>query len=334
MKFARLIVLGFVGSVLVYGGCGGGNKPPALGDNPGSGHRDSGTTTTTHHPTPQPEASTGNHTPDANMSTGRDAATDGGDGGHEYIAANCGLALCEGTKRCVEDVKGAYCDCDPGFVSASIDGGTQFECILDTGCIKLRPVTHGCRANNAQDPVVASFFEVEYCGGVPVPPDELGDPAKAFKLLEDNKPIDLTESAATIIPRSVDQFVTLAVDVSGSVLSNPDLLLPLVGQLKGFVSKLARPPGEQPVTVSVLVFGRGVAEYVPPTTNLQQVDTALQDFIDNPIRVTSLVQINGTALYSAVKRGINTAERLVELRHEISQAGAMSSGVFVVVTDG
>jgi hypothetical protein len=333
MRVARLLVLAAVG-VIFYGGCGGdderklvetADEGPGDGDN-GDGDGDGDEPDASEPYTNDDDASL----PPIEMT---DAAGDAADAGPEYVAENCGGVTCSGTKKCVQDSKGAYCDCDTGFVKLNMDDGS-WDCILDEQCVFIRGLTHGCRHNLGPDPVVATTFTVEYCGGVPVPPEVVGELGSAFVLKEDNSPIDLTESAAIAVPTTADLVVTLALDVSGSVLANEQVLSPLISQLRGFVSHLARPAGEPPVTISVLVFGRGVAEYVSPTVNLQDVDAALAAIETDQSRVTDIVQTNGTALYDAVKEGIDQTERLIELRHLISQGGTLSSGTLVVVTDG
>lgn len=330
MRVARLLVLAAVG-VIFYGGCGGdderklvetADEGPGDGDN-GDGDGD------------EPDASEPYTNDDASLPPIEmtDAAGDAGDAGPEYVAENCGGVTCSGTKKCVQDSKGAYCDCDTGFVKL-LKEDSSWDCILDEACVYVRGLMHGCRHNLGPDPVVATTFTVEYCGGVPVPPEVVGDLSSAFVLEEDNAPIDLNESAATAVPATAELLVTLALDVSGSVLANEQVLSPLIAQLRRFVGQLARPVGEPPVTVTVFVFGRSVEMYVAPTANLQDVDAALAAIETDQSRVTDIVQTNGTALYSAVDRGLSQTERLIRLRNGNSQGGVLSSGTLVVVTDG
>jgi hypothetical protein len=188
-------------------------------------------------------------------------------------------------------------------------------------------------------PAVALFFAVEYCSGTAVLPEELGDLSKAFRILENGKDLS-DESVATVVPRDVESYVTLAIDVSKSVSGSADdplrrkRLAALVGELRNFVAALKAPSGAPPVSVSVLVFGRFVSEYVPYTSDLAEVDAALQMLETAPEAVVSTVSAQGTALFDATTKGIQSVERIQRLRSLVTAGGVLTTGTLVVVTDG
>jgi hypothetical protein len=263
--------------------------------------------------------------PDASSGTGgADADTDASDaaGGAEAAPdgpANCGEVVCRGHGQCLLVGNMPACVCDAGY---KLEGDT---CVVDESCIKIRHLEDGCRQLLRGAPAVATFFAVDYCAGTAVLPEKL--PA-AFKILENGQPLG-SESAATVIPHSVENYVTIAVDVSGSVTTK---IGQLGGQLRTFVQSLA---GQTPpVGVSVLVFGRFVEEYVPFTTNLAAVDAKLDEMQRSPGTVQDKVRPDGTALYEATKRAIRSTERIQELRDTVTEGGVLSTGVAVVVTDG
>lgn len=327
MRAARLLVLGSALAIVAHG-CGGEDRPflDESGDVPEPGDGDN---------TPDQNSDDDASLPPVISDAAPNAEGGSSDGGPApvYVAENCGGVTCAGTRRCVQDNNGAYCDCDTGFIKTTNDDD-GFECILDEECVYVRALTQGCRHNLGVDPLVTLSFTVEYCGGVPVPPDVVGNLDSAFALLEDEEPVDLNESAAVAVSSSAGLIVTVALDVSGSVLANEQVLSPLVGQLRGFVEKLKRPAGQPPVTVTVLVFGRTVAEYVAPTVDLDAVDSALAAIETDQTRVTDLVQTNGTALYDAVAEAVHNTDSLILTRQMHGQGGTLASGTVVVVTDG
>ncbi len=283
----------------------------------------------------------GSEDDEVDASAGRDAGVDAGtDGGADAGPKNCGDIVCAGHGSCVQD-DGLLptCVCDEGYMRVEENG--EYECVVDKNCRKLRTLETSCRQVVNGSPAVALFFAVDYCAGTAVLPEDLGDPAEAFQILEnDNNIKDNQESSATIIERDVESFVTIALDVSDSVAdveNNPAKkaqLQALVAQLRSFVQSLKAPPGEPEVTVSILVFGRVVAEYVAFTTNLTVVDAALQGIEQDPARVVGLVGGDGTALHPAVTQGIQSVERIMSLRNVVSQGGVLATGTLVVVTDG
>lgn len=255
------------------------------------------------------------------------------------VATNCGDITCRGHGRCVLDEGAATCECDDGYVSEG--GGDAFECVVDTSCKKLRLLEDGCRFRRGGAPAVATFFAVDYCAGTAVLPEDLGDLDEAFRILENGADIhENEESVATVIERDVESFVTIALDVSKSVTGvegddeKQAELQALVVELRSFVSALRAPEGEPEVTLSVLLFGRFVAEYVPFTKDLDAVEGALARIALAPDDVVQLVGGDGTALRQAVEVGIQSVERIQALRRLVTDTGVLTSGALMVVTDG
>ncbi|HWB77725.1 MAG TPA: vWA domain-containing protein [Nannocystaceae bacterium] len=246
--------------------------------------------------------------------------------------SNCGELPCAGHSSCALDSMGVpTCFCDDGYVLADDD----VTCEIDQGCIQVRPLEDNCRQLVNDVPAVGVFFAVDFCAGPAVTPalkDELG---LDFKVLENGTDIEENvESYFTIVDKPVESYVTLVVDVSGSVILSGDLPA-LVEELRTFVAALT-PTGDEPdVYVSVYVFARNVAEYVPFTRDLGSVDDALASFAADPDPIVELAgNANGTALYQAVEVGINRTQRIRELRDAVTWGGVLSTGTVVVVTDG
>lgn len=266
------------------------------------------------------------------------AKTDAGSGGAEGGAdagatTNCGEIACRGPGRC-EVIGGfATCICDDGYRLA--DDGEQ--CVVDENCVKFRFLEDRCRVQYDGPPAVGLFFAVDFCAGTAVLPDKLREIADGFQILEDGGDVaNNPESSARVIERDVESFVTLAVDVSGSVTDDEDLSSQLTRELRDFVEGLRAPSGEPPVGVSVMLFGIDVVEYVPFTTDLSVVDAALAELEDNPEQVLEQLEVrtNGTALHDAVNLGIRHTQRILNLREIVTEGGVLTTGTLVVVTDG
>jgi hypothetical protein len=315
MFFVGLTALPFA----IGSGCGGEDKPPPLdrgsggggsgGSNGGVGGSGGGA----------------GGAPDGSGAADAEVDVDAGD----PTPPNCGDGgvVCRGHSKCVVEGSAAECVCDQGYVR--LDG----ECVVDESCIKLRYLDDSCRQVLNGRPGVGLFFAVDYCAGTAVLPDKLGELSTAFRILEDGLPLG-PESFATVIPRDVENYVTLAVDVSSSVLNNPGLLAQLTTELRSFVQSLTPLADEAPVAVSVLIFGRTVVEYVPFTANLQAVDAALETLQTSRATIEALVNIDGTALNASVKEAIHATERIQRLRSLVTEAGVLTTGVAVIVTDG
>lgn len=256
----------------------------------------------------------------------------GGMGGGAGAKANCGDIVCRGHGSCQETESGAVCVCDAGYVlNASGD-----ECIVDETCIKLRFLEPLCRTVENGPPAVGLFFAADYCAGTAVLPEKLGDPRARFKILEDGVDIDQNvESSWAVIPKGVESFVTIALDVSESVSrDDPDLLRAVIEELKDFTLGLEPEAGGPPVAVSVLLFGAEVIEYVPFTRTLSTVATKLDELAQDPEQIGQMMDIGGTALNDAVKKGIEHTERVQKHREIVTKRGVLSTGTLVVITDG
>jgi hypothetical protein len=279
---------------------------------------------------------TGGRTGGSGGATGGDAGSMGavaGVAGNAGAAGapptNCGDIVCRGHGACVE-AAGAppSCACDPGYVQDQFD---VYNCVVDTDCIKIRPLQDSCRTILNGPPAVGLFFAVDYCAGTAVLPADLPD----LRINEDG--IDVrpnVESSTTVLARGVESFVTIAIDVSASITNDPTLLSQLTARVRSFVGSLAPAVGDPPVTVSVYVFGAFVAEYVPFTTDLVAVQDALTALETDPASVQALVGGDGTALYDATKLGIQQTERIQFQREQVSLGGVLTTGTLVVITDG
>lgn len=292
---------------------------------------------------PGPEGTGGpvTATADGATGTGTGTDTDTGDGTADDTASgsstgepvlNCQDITCSGHGGCkIGDDGNAYCACDPGYViNESLDA-----CVVDETCVKVRFLEDHCRQYYNGPPAVSLFFAVDFCSGTAVTPDKFEELGLSFQVLENGDDIaDNVESESTIIPTSVESYVTLAVDVSESVTLDNDDLPALVSELRSLVAALAPDATEPDVYLSVYVFGRFVAEYVPFTRDFGLVDAALAEIEEDPESVVSLVSGEGTALYEAVATGIERTQRIRDLRDAVSWGGVLSTGTVVVITDG
>jgi hypothetical protein len=265
--------------------------------------------------------------------------SDAGPTGDSGSETNCGAITCRGHGACAVVAERATCVCDFGYVAEG--EGQEFECVVDRSCRRLRPLEEGCRVIVGGPPAVAAFFAVDYCAGSAVLPDDLGDLDEAFDIHENGMNIlENEESVATVIERDVESYVAIALDVSKSVTGvegdteKQRELTALIREVRAFVGALRSPQNQPPVTLSVLVFGRFVEEYVPYTTDLDAVDRALARIESDPDQVVELVGGDGTALYEGVSRGIDSVERIQSLRNLVTSAGVLTTGTLVVITDG
>lgn len=342
--------LGCAGSFL--SGCGEDERPPAAedtfipedddGDRPGRPVRPEGDDDSADDDLGDDDSADDDESP-AQMEAGtasppdpgRDAGTDAG----PTTPTNCGDLVCRGHGACAIVNGFAACICDEGYIAEGEED--DFECVVDRSCKRLRPLEPFCRQIIGGPPAVATFFAVDYCAGTAVLPEDLGDLDEAFEISENGQDIlQNEESVAAVIERDVESYVAIAIDVSKSVTGvegdteKQEALAALVGEIRQFVASLKSPRNQPPVTVSILVFGRFAEEYVPFTTDLDRVDAALQTIEDDPQSVVQLVGGDGTALYDAVKLGIDTVERIQQLRFLVTDAGVLTTGTLVVITDG
>lgn len=262
---------------------------------------------------------------------GTGTGTDTGDG----PPTSCEDVVCQGNGGCLIQNGIAGCYCDQGYVLD--EAGTS--CVVDTSCIELHFLEERCRLIVNGPPAVTLFFAVDYCAGTAVLPADLEAQGLTFSILENGVDIaNNVESYATVIPKEVESYVTLVLDMSDSVTGtedapNPELPL-LVGELRDFVQELAPAPGEPDVYVSMYVFGRFVREYVPFTRDYAAIDAAIAAIEADPIAINTLVNGDGTRLYDAVETGIHRTQRIRDLRDAVTHGGVLSTGSVVVITDG
>jgi hypothetical protein len=281
--------------------------------------------------TPVPTTGNDDETGSTTDPTSTGESGDTGTGGDLPPPANCGELICEGPGSCQETNDGPICVCDEGYVLTD-PMGTQ--CVIDETCIELRFLEDKCRQLYNDAPAVSLFFAVDFCSGDAVLPEKLDELGLDFLVLENDVDIEENpESNAAVIDKDVESFVTLVLDVSDSVTGSEDLPA-LVSALRDFMKELEPVQGEARTTVEIFVFGRNVARYLPMTTNFDEIDAALQQLEDDPQSVVQLVNGMGTALYDAVEEGIQSTERARQLRRLVTNAGILSTGTVVVVTDG
>lgn len=245
---------------------------------------------------------------------------------------NCADVVCTGHGSCEVGAMGQpFCACDPGYLLD--DSGDS--CIVDESCVQLRFLEDRCRQTFNGPPAVSLFFSVDFCAGTAVLPEKLEELGLTFQVLENGTDIqENVESYSTVIPKPVESYVDLVIDVSDSITASRGLPA-LIEELRTLVSSLAPGADEPAVYVAVHVFGRDAAEYVPFTRDLAAVDAALAAISADPTEVVLLAgNGNGTDLYDAVALGINRTQRIRDLRNAVSWGGVLTTGTVVVVTDG
>ncbi len=265
-------------------------------------------------------------------------ATSSGTGGRPGVLKCSDAGACAGPSSCDDSSGRAVCTCNEGYV---FEKGSTSTCVVDKTCIKIRPLgDDSCRQVVGGISAVAAFFAVDYCAGTAVLEADLaplaavpGDLNSVFKVSENGTGLD-SESTVTIIPRDVESYVTIALDVSNSItVDQPAFFAALLGKLQTLVQALKPLPGKPDVGVSVLIFGKTVAELVPFTTDLDAVSAAVGTLKDSTV-ITTRVPADGTALIEAANTGVTNTERIIALRNGVTQGGILSTGTLILVTDG
>jgi hypothetical protein len=263
-----------------------------------------------------------------------DSGTDGGTTSQTGTnsEANCGNWVCVGHGSCKEDADGVpYCECDEGYINNPQDAA---ECIVDEQCVQLRFLEDWCRQYINWEPAVALFFALDFCSGTAVTPEKFEQIGLEFKILEDGTDVeDNVESYATVVPKPVESYVAIALDVSDSITDSEDLPA-LTVPLKEFVASLKPGAGEPDVNMAVYIFGKNVEEWIGWTTDLDSIVDKLTQLETSPQSVVDIVGGGSTALHQAVERAIHEADRIRLLRHRVTNGGVLGTGTVVVVTDG
>lgn len=247
--------------------------------------------------------------------------------------ANCGDVVCSGHGSCeIGENDQPYCACDAGYKPDE----SGEECIVDESCVQLRILEDHCRqAEIDGPPAVSLFFAVDFCAGTAVLPDKFQDLGLQFQVLENGVDIqENVESYSTVIPKPVESYVDLVIDVSDSITSSEDLPA-LITELRTLVASLEPGVGAPDVYVAIHAFARQSVEYVPFTRDLAAVDAALAAIVEDPAAVVQLAGNGmGTDLYNAIELGIHRTQRIRDLREAVTWGGVLSTGTVVVVTDG
>lgn len=241
-------------------------------------------------------------------------------------APTCATLVCRGAGHCETNEHGhGQCVCDFGY---ELVGD---ECIVDEECINLRLLEESCRQLSGAQPSLALFFGVETCAGTTVRSDVLGPLSSAFRVLEDGNPLN-EESYVALFTREVESYVSIAVDLSESLQQDQQLLVAVIGRLKQMVQDLTPAPGDPPVRVQLMVFGRSVHVPVPFTTDLAAVTAQLDIIQANP--AAAVAEPGGTNLYGVVNAGKDSLVDAMDARREETQGAVVTTGTQVTITDG
>lgn len=261
--------------------------------------------------------------PDASAGAGGSGASDAGT---EGTTVNCGAVACRGAGRCVAGDDGEpTCVCDEGYTL------NDNSCVVDETCIELRSIENGCRQRIGGEPAIAMAFNVETCAGTTVLPDVLGDISQAFKVLEDGNDLG-EESYATVFDRPVESFVIFAIDMSTSVANDGPLVSGVIDSLRQMIDSLAPGPGDAPVFVRLLPFGRSITLDYDFRSDLATVKNTLDGFAENPTQVVA--EPDGTNLNGVVNAALEILEVVIDARVEVTGGAVVATGTLVTITDG
>lgn len=241
-------------------------------------------------------------------------------------APNCETLICRGAGHCEPNEHGhGVCVCDFGY---ELVGD---ECVVDEECINLRLLEDGCRQLKDAQPSLAIFFGLETCAGTTVRSDVLGPLSSAFRVLEDGNPLD-EESYVRLFTRPVESYVAIALDLSGSLQEDQQLLVAVIERMKAMVQALTPAPGAPPVYVQLIVFGRSLHTAVPFTTDLASVAAQLDIIQANP--AAAVAEPGGTNLFGVVNYGMQALKDARDARLEQTFGSVVTTGTLVTITDG
>ncbi len=255
----------------------------------------------------------------------------GGSGGGVQLqdagaaGSNCGDVLCRGAGKCEVRAGRALCVCDSGYVL--VNG----ECVVDETCIQLRNLEQGCRQLTDREPALGIFFGLETCAGTTVRPDVLGDPNRAFKVLEDDNALG-DESYVALFRRDVESYVSIALDLSGSLQQDRDTLVALIARLKQMVQSLQPAAGAPPVSVQLIVFGRSVDIARDFTSDFSAIAATLDAIQADP--AGAIREPGGTNLFGAIQLGMSQLNLAQQSRRAATRGSVVTVGTLVTVTDG
>lgn len=242
-------------------------------------------------------------------------------------APNCETLVCRGAGHCETNEHGhGRCVCDFGY-ELTLDG----ECVVDEECINLRLLEESCRQLSGRQPAVGVFFGLETCAGTTVRSDVLGPINTAFRVLEDGSPLN-QESYVALFRRPVESYVKLALDLSGSLQGDQQMLVAVIERMKAMVQSLTPPPGDPPVNVELSVFGRSHDLVQPFTTDLDLIATKLDEIQANP--AGAVTEPGGTNLFGVVNGAMASLDELMEARIEETRGVVVTTGTQVTITDG
>lgn len=268
----------------------------------------------------EPDASTGER------DAGTDAGGSGGDAGLDGTVVNCGDVTCRGAGKCVLQDDVPTCVCDEGYTL--LDSG---DCVVDETCIELRLIEKSCRQRIGLEPALGMAFYVETCAGTTARPEILGDVSTAFKVLEDDNDLG-DESFATVFDRSVESYITIALDMSGSVASNGELLPQLIQLVKNLVVDLTPESEGPPVQMELIAFGRSLHVKTEFTPDLSSLEAALDEMLLHPTE--AVAEPDGTNLNGVVNLALDNLEAVIDQRIESTSGAVISTGTLIVITDG